>query len=59
MYRAPLKDLRFVLHELIGEEAMRSSPAAAEYSKDTADSILDEAAKLVELFDVQGYHSYR
>ena len=48
MYRAPLKDLRFVLHELIGEPSLQACPAHAEYSLELADAVLDEAAKFAE-----------
>ena len=45
MYHAPVKDIRFVLNELIGEDAIRSCPKHADYSAETAASIVDEAAK--------------
>ena len=48
MYRAPLKDLRFVLHELIGESSLQACPAHGEYSLEIADAILEEAAKFAE-----------
>ena len=48
MYRAPLKDLRFVLHELIGESGLQACPAHAEYSLDIADAVLEEAGKFAE-----------
>lgn len=48
MYRAPLKDLRFVLHELIGEASLQACPPHAEYSLELADAVLDEAAKFAE-----------
>ncbi len=48
MYRAPLSDLRFVLHELIGEEAIRAGGAFPDYSAETADAILEEAAKFAQ-----------
>jgi alkylation response protein AidB-like acyl-CoA dehydrogenase len=48
MYRAPLKDLRFVLHEIIGEQALQACPAYAEYSLDLADAVLEEAGKFAE-----------
>jgi len=40
MYHAPLRDLRFVLHELIGEAAINSCPPFADYSAETTDAIL-------------------
>lgn len=48
MYRAPLKDLRFVLHELIGERSLQACPAYADYSLDIADAVLEEAARFAE-----------
>lgn len=48
MYRAPLKDLQFVLHELIGEGELQACSAFAEYSRDLADSILAEAGRFAE-----------
>ena len=48
MYRAPVRDIRFVLHELIGEAAIRQNPAHSDYSAETADAILEEAAKFAE-----------
>jgi acyl-CoA dehydrogenase len=49
MYRAPVKDIRFVLDELIGTEALRACPEFAEYSSDTADAVLGEAARFAEM----------
>jgi 3-(methylthio)propanoyl-CoA dehydrogenase len=48
MYRAPLKDLRFVLDELLGESAIRSGLAEGEYSAETSAAILEEGAKFAE-----------
>ena len=48
MYHAPVRDLRFVIHELIGESAIRSCPIFADYSAETADAILAEAARFAE-----------
>ena len=49
MYRAPVKELRFVLDELIGTEGLRGCPEFAEYSSETADAVLGEAARFAEL----------
>jgi acyl-CoA dehydrogenase len=49
MYRAPVKDIRFVLDELIGTEALRACPEFAEYSSETADAVLGEAARFAEM----------
>jgi alkylation response protein AidB-like acyl-CoA dehydrogenase len=48
MYRAPVKDIRFVLDELIGTEALRACPAFADYSSETSDAVLGEAARFAE-----------
>ena len=43
MYQPPLKELRFVLHDLIGDGRLSELPAFAEYSADFADAALEEA----------------
>ena len=48
MYRAPIKDIRFVLRELIGESGLQACPAFADYSFDLADAVLEEAGKFSE-----------
>ena len=48
MYRAPVKDIRFVLDELIGGDALRACPEFADYSSETADAVLGEAARFAE-----------
>ena len=48
MYRAPVKDTRFILRELIGEDGLQACPAHAEYSLDLAEAVLEEAAKFAE-----------
>jgi len=48
MYRAPLKDLSFVLNTLLGAQPLADCPAHAEYSADLADSILSESARFAE-----------
>jgi alkylation response protein AidB-like acyl-CoA dehydrogenase len=47
-YRAPVKEIRFVLDELIGTEALKGCPAFADYNSDTANAVLEEAAKFAE-----------
>ena len=49
MYRAPVKDLRFVLDELLGTEQLRACPEFSEYSSETADAVLGEAARFAEM----------
>ncbi|HEV8445155.1 MAG TPA: acyl-CoA dehydrogenase C-terminal domain-containing protein [Steroidobacteraceae bacterium] len=48
MYRAPVKDIRFVLDELIDGDALRACPEFADYSSETADAVLGEAARFAE-----------
>jgi len=48
MYRAPLRDLRFVLEDLLQTEAFAKYPGLADYSIEVADSILSEAARFAE-----------
>ena len=48
MYRAPVKDIRFVLDELIGADELRACPEFADYSSETADAVLGEAARFAE-----------
>ncbi|HZM35435.1 MAG TPA: acyl-CoA dehydrogenase [Burkholderiales bacterium] len=44
-YAAPLKDMRFVLHELAGLEAVAKLPGYQEASLETVDAILEESSK--------------
>ena len=44
-YQAPLKDMKFVLHELAGLEDLAKLPGYQEASPDTVDAILEEASK--------------
>jgi 3-(methylthio)propanoyl-CoA dehydrogenase len=48
MYRAPVKDIRFVLEELLGDTELRACPPFADYSNDTAEAVITEAAKFAE-----------
>ncbi len=48
MYRAPLRELRFVLDELLESAKLAEFPALAEYSPQLAASILEEAARFGE-----------
>ena len=47
-YQAPLRDMRFVLEELIGGDRMRALPGCAEVTPDLVQSILEEAAKVCQ-----------
>ncbi|WP_153147287.1 acyl-CoA dehydrogenase [Dechloromonas sp. H13] len=44
-YRAPVKDMRFVMDEVAGFRELSAFPQYAEATPDMADAILDEAAK--------------
>jgi alkylation response protein AidB-like acyl-CoA dehydrogenase len=48
MYRAPLKELRFVLEELLDTGQLAACPALADYSDEVGASIIEEAARLAE-----------
>ena len=48
MYQAPLRDLRFVLHELLDTQRLAGTEAFADYSAELADSVLSEAARFAE-----------
>ncbi|RTL30295.1 MAG: acyl-CoA dehydrogenase, partial [Rhodocyclaceae bacterium] len=44
-YRAPIKDMRFVMDELAAFNEIASLPGCEEATPDLADAILDEAAR--------------
>ena len=49
MYRAPLREMRFVLEELLGSGALlAASPHLSDYSDDLARQVLEEAARFAE-----------
>ncbi len=48
MYRAPIKELRFVLEELLGIGQLAACPELADYTDEVGASILEEAARLAE-----------
>ncbi len=45
VYAAPLKDMKFVLHELAGLSEVAKLPGCGEATPDTVDAILEEAAR--------------
>ncbi|HEY0180509.1 MAG TPA: acyl-CoA dehydrogenase C-terminal domain-containing protein [Dokdonella sp.] len=48
-YAAPLADLRFALHDVLGVEAVyRRLPGCAAAGRDVVDAVLDEAARFAE-----------
>ncbi len=48
VYQAPLDNLKFVLHEVLGAESLSSLPGYEDATPDLIDSILEEAAKMCE-----------
>jgi alkylation response protein AidB-like acyl-CoA dehydrogenase len=46
VYDAPLRDMRFVLHELHGLERLNAYPKYADFTPDVVDSVLEEAARI-------------
>jgi len=48
MYHAPLRDLAFVLDELIGSQALAGCADFADYSSELAAAVLGEAAKFAQ-----------
>jgi len=48
MYRAPLKEIRFALRQIAGDDRLSALPGLSAYSTDFADSVLEEAAKFAE-----------
>jgi len=55
-YVAPLKDMRFLLHELAGLDAVAQLPGCGEATPETVDAILEEASKFAsEVLDPLNY----
>jgi 3-(methylsulfanyl)propanoyl-CoA dehydrogenase len=48
MYRAPVREMRFVLEELLGARSLAASTELADYSDELAQSVLEEAARFAE-----------
>jgi len=48
MYRAPLREVRFVLEELLGAQSLAGFPGHADYSNELAQTVLEEAARFAE-----------
>jgi len=47
-YNAPVRDMKFLLHEVLGFEDLTKYDAFSEVDTDLADAIIDEAAKFAE-----------
>src|SRR5688572_4230844 len=48
MYQAPLRELRFVLDELLGSQSLAGTRGLADYSPELAEQVLSEAARFAE-----------
>jgi acyl-CoA dehydrogenase len=48
MYQSPLREIRFVMHELLGDEVLAQGYADIDYSAELGDNIAEEAAKFAE-----------
>jgi len=48
MYKAPLKELRFAIHQLIGDQRLVGLSDLPDYSTEFADAVLEEAARFAE-----------
>jgi len=48
MYRAPVREMRFVLEELLGAQRLAGCPGLGEYSNELAQAVLEEAARFAE-----------
>jgi 3-(methylthio)propanoyl-CoA dehydrogenase len=48
MYQSPLREIRFVMHELLGDEKLNPGYAEIDYSAELGDNIVEEAAKFAE-----------
>ena len=46
-YQTPLRDMRFVLHELLGDETARRGVPASEFTPELVDAVLAEAGRFL------------
>lgn len=47
-FKAPLRDMQFVYHELMADEGLGKLPGMDEFTPDLADAVLEEASKICE-----------
>jgi butyryl-CoA dehydrogenase len=47
-YKAPLRDMQFVYHELLASENIDQLPGMEDFSPDITDAVLEEASKICE-----------
>lgn len=48
IYKAPLRDMRFVLYDVMDGDGLAALPGLSDFTRDLVDPILDEAARLSE-----------
>ena len=48
VYQAPVRDMKFLIHEVLNYSDMQSYPAFEDFDGETVDAILEEAAKFCE-----------
>lgn len=48
MYKAPLKELRFAIHQLVDDSRLANLPGLPDYSPEFADAVLEEAGRFAE-----------
>ena len=48
VYQAPLRDMRFVYHELLGGDSLADMEAFADFTPDVVDAVLEEAGKVTQ-----------
>src|SRR3954467_5388701 len=47
-FRAPLRDMRFILHEMLAAEPVTALPGCEDFTPELIDSVLEQAARLAE-----------
>lgn len=48
VYTAPIRDMRFVLHELFADDQFANLPAHADFTPDLLDAVLEEGARMAQ-----------
>lgn len=48
VYKAPLENIRFILHDVLGAESLSALPGFGDATRDLMDQITDEGAKMCE-----------
>ena len=47
-YKAPLRDMRYLLYDVMGYDDLTKLPGYEDFTRDTIDAVLEEAAKICE-----------